>query len=235
MSEKTKTFIMLMFVVLAIMLIFIQREKEAKEMKVANAVTQNKQFIKLPSPSKRGAMSLEEVISKRRSKRSYMDKSLSRQQISQVLWAGQGITDTKNKFRSAPSAGGLYPLEIYMVSKEALYHYLPDSHTLEKLSGEDLRNNLSEAAMGQSSIKEAPASIVITAVYERTTVKYQERGVMYVHIEAGHAAENIQLQAVALGLGSVPVGAFSEEQVSNVLSLPEGCKPLYIIPVGYAK
>lgn len=215
------------------MLIFIQREKEAKEMKSSsNNVIQQ---IKLPAPGKRGSMSVEEAILKRRSKRSYRDKSLSREQISQILWAAQGITDTSRSFRSAPSAGALYPIEIYAVCGDGLYRYVPRSHTLERLSNKDLRPALRDAALGQGFIANAPMDIVITGVYERTTGKYGDRGIRYVHIEAGHVAQNIHLQAVALGLGSVPIGAFSDENVSNVLSLSQEYKPLYIIPVGYTQ
>ncbi len=192
--------------------------------------------IQLPQPITRGKISLEETILKRRSQRSFIQKELSLQQISQLLWSAQGITGKKwgFKFRAAPSAGALYPMEIYILNKEGLYHYIPQGHKLEQLKEEDLRVSLAASALGQSFVVEAPLDIVICAVYERVSAKYGQRGVRYVHIEAGHIAENIHLQAVALGLGSVPVGAFSDEEVKKILSLPEDHEPLYIIPVGYS-
>ena len=228
MHPRMKSFVMLMFVVLALILIFIQREKRAKEMKNSDAL----QSIKLPPPRSRGIVSVEEAILKRRSERSYNSQPLTWKEISQLLWAAQGITDVKMGLRSAPSAGAVYPIEIYVVFEEGLYHYIPDGHTLEKLSNEDLRPALCRAALGQKPIEDAPMDIVITAVYERTAGKYGERGSRYVHMEAGHVAENIQLQAVAAGLGSVPIGAFSDEGVAKALSLPRECSPLYIIPIG---
>ena len=231
MRDRMRGFIILMLVVLTLMLIFIQREREAKEM----AKSSGSQTIKLPAPRKKGDISLEEAILKRRSKREFKPASLSKEQISQLLWAAQGITAPAGLLRTVPSAGALYPLEIYIVYSEGVYHYCPDGHILERVLPEDVRSALCEAALGQELIAAAPLDIVITAVYERTTGKYEQRGIRYVDMEAGHCAQNIQLQAVALGLGSVPVGAFSDESVSKVLSLPAGCKPLYIIPVGYAQ
>lgn len=193
--------------------------------------------IQLPQPVTKGKISLEEAIGKRRSQRSFSKKELTLEQISQILWAAQGVTGRSGgySFRSAPSAGALYPMEIYALTKEDLYHYLPERHVLEILVEGDLRNDLCSASLGQSSISEAALDIVICAVYERVTSKYSERGKRYADIEAGHIAENIHLQAVALGLGSVPIGAFNDDQVKGILNLPKDQVPLYIIPVGYAK
>lgn len=175
--------------------------------------------IDLPQASNKGNISLEEAISKRRSQRSFMQKDLSLEQISQLLWAAQGVTQEKSgfAFRAAPSAGALYPMEIYLLSKDGFFHYLPQGHKLEVLESKDLRSSLAAVALGQDSVREAAVSIVICAVYKRITVKYGERGIKYAHIEAGHIAQNIHLQAVALGLGSVPVGAFSDEGVKKNL------------------
>jgi len=229
MRDRMRSFIILMLVVLTLILIFIQREREAKEM-VKNS---SSEVIKLPVPRKRGDVSLEETILRRRSKREFKAGFLSKEQISQLLWAAQGITDSSGFFRAAPSAGALYPLEIYIAFSEGVYHYRPAGHILERVSTEDVRLALCEAALGQEFIASAPLDIIITAIYERTTGKYGERGIRYVHMEAGHAAQNILLQAVALGLGSVPIGAFSDKDVSMALTLPAECIPLYIIPVGY--
>lgn len=193
--------------------------------------------IKLPNPAVKGKISLEEAIAKRRSKRNFVNKDLTLEQISQLLWSAQGITGEKGtfNFRAAPSAGALYPMEIYLVTRDGLFHYLVQEHGLERLVKEDLRDALANAALGQGSVSQAGADIVICAVYPRVTVKYGERGGRYAFIEAGHIAQNIHLEAVALGLGSVPVGAFDDAQVKKALSLPAEQEPLYIIPVGYVK
>ena len=193
--------------------------------------------IQLPQPQTTGKIYLEEAIARRRSQRSFSSKELTREQIAQLLWAAQGITQRSGgrSLRSAPSAGALYPMEIYAVTKDGLYHYLPERNALEVLAETDLRKELSGAALGQSAVSEAALDIVICAVYERLTSKYGERAKRYADIEAGHIAQNIHLQAVALGLGSVPVGAFDDGQVKKVLNLPKEQVALYIIPVGYTK
>jgi SagB-type dehydrogenase family enzyme len=191
--------------------------------------------IRLPKPLAKGSMSLEEAISKRRSVRSFSDKDLNLEHLSQLLWAAQGITGTKNgvDLRSAPSAGALYPMEIYLLTKDGLFHYIPQGHKLEILADRDLRSSLCAAAWGQAAIGQAAADIVICAVYSRVTSKYGQRGMRYVDMEAGHIAQNIHLEAAAQGLGSVPIGAFDDEQAAKALSLPADCEPLYIIPIGY--
>ncbi|MCM8826833.1 MAG: SagB/ThcOx family dehydrogenase [Candidatus Omnitrophica bacterium] len=193
--------------------------------------------IILPKPDTIGKISLEEVIFKRRSQREFIEKDITIEQLSQILWAGQGVTlkHWGYEFRTAPSAGALYPIELYVVSKDGLFHYLCQEHTLEVISDKDLRYKLYESALSQDSIIQAPLSIVICAVYERVTSKYGQRGIRYVHIEVGHVAQNIHLEVVALGLGSVPIGAFDDEKVIKLLNLPKDCKPLYIIPVGWPK
>lgn len=192
-------------------------------------------LIQLPQPITEGKVSLEEAILKRRSQRSFIQKDLSLGQISQLLWAAQGITAKQGGYnlRVAPSAGALYPMEIYLVNKDGLFHYLPEGHKLEVLGQKDLRDELCVSALGQDSVAKAALDIVICAVYARLTAKYGQRGTRYAHIEAGHVAQNIHLQAVALGLGSVPIGAFSDEGVQKTLGLAKDHEPLYIIPVGY--
>lgn len=198
---------------------------------------------KLPSPSLTGTMSAEEAMFKRRSIRDYIDKPLTLNQLSQLLWAAQGITESRWGFRTAPSAGATYPLEVYVVVGEdgvtelgaGAYRYNPKDHSLGLLVTGDHRHELTAASLGQRWVAEAPLNIVIAAVYERTTAWYGERGVRYVHMEVGHAGENIYLQATALGLGTVVIGAFHEAEVGNILRLPADSKPLYVIPVGYPK
>ena len=190
-------------------------------------------MIFLPAPKVKGEISLEEAIAQRRSKRDFLDKPLTLTQLSQILWAA----------KSVPSAGGLYPLEIYVVVgengrenlKAGVYHYLPEKHAVEIGKSGDLRHELAQAALGQYFIAEAPITLVIAAEHERTTGKYGQRGIRYVHIEVGHVGENIYLQAETLGLGTVAVGAFNDEEVSQVLNLPENYKSLYIMPIGYPR
>lgn len=193
--------------------------------------------ITLPEPAYYSDTSLEETLLGRRSVRDYSEKPVTLQQLSQLLWAAQGITDPTGK-RTAPSAGALYPLEVYVVIGNVeevapgVYAYEPETHTLRKIKNGDQRQSLAEVALNQESVRQGAIDIVITAIYERTTVKYGERGIRYVHIEAGHAAQNICLQAVALKMGAVTIGAFEDEGVLNVLGLSADEAPLYIIPAG---
>ena len=191
--------------------------------------------ITLEEPRMKGPISVEEAITRRRSVRRFLDRPLSRQQISQLLWAAQGITDKTRGYRAAPSAGATYPLTVFAVTPEGIYRYLPAGHELELVRKGDLRSLLARAALDQPWVAEAPLDIVITAEPRRTTGRYGQRGMMYIYMEAGHAAQNIHLQAVSLGLGSVPVGAFDDDRVADLLQLPEGHIPLYIIPVGYPR
>jgi len=194
-------------------------------------------IMKLPEPRYESYVSIEEALLKRRSIREYTDEPLTLQEVSQLLWAAQGITDPRD-FRTAPSAGALYPLKVYVVVGDVenlakgVYKYEPYGHELLNFLEGDRRTELAEAALGQESVEEAAIDVVITAIYERTTAKYGDRGIRYVHMEAGHAAQNLCLQATAMDLGTVTVGAFYDEQVKKVLNLPEDEQPLYIMPVG---
>lgn len=193
--------------------------------------------IALPPSEHEGEMSVEQALLERRSVREYAPGPLTMSEISQLLWSAQGITHP-NGLRTAPSAGGLYPLEIYLAAGEVvdleagIYRYKPQGHELLSVREGDHRRELSRAALGQSALLEAPAVIVIAGVYERTTVKYGSRGVQYVHIEVGCAAENIHLQAVSLGLGTVFIGAFHDDGVKEVLRLGADEQPFALMPVG---
>lgn len=184
-------------------------------------------------------MSVEEAIAKRRSVRRYAREALSRSQLSQVLWAAQGLTGA-GRFRAAPSAGATYPLEVFVFIgrdgvegvEEGVYHYNVKDHSLEPHQGGDLRGKLSIAALDQEFIAQAPVDIVICARYERTWRRYGRRAERYVPMEVGHVGENIHLQAVALGLATVMVGAFEDERVRTVMGLADEVRPLYIIPLG---
>lgn len=188
--------------------------------------------INLPEPNKKGSISLEQAISSRRSRRNFLSKTITLEQIGQLAWAAQG-QDVSSKCHTVPSAGATYPLELFVATGDGLYHYLPARHCLEQLSDEDLRAKLASAALRQSFIEAASLTLVFAAQFSRTTTHYGKRGIRYVYMEAGHAAQNVHLQAETLGLGSVAVGAFDDASVSKVLSLPDYLEPLYMVTVGY--
>lgn len=194
--------------------------------------TDKKGVMMLTEPVTKGRVSLEETLKRRESIRQFTDKPLTREEISQLLWAAQGITRRWGG-RTAPSAGALYPLELYIALREGIFHYNPKDHSLLLHENQNALAALSRAALGQGCVRAAPAVIVITAVYERLETKYGSRGERYAKIEVGHAAQNILLQAVSLGLGAVPVGAYYDEEVKKVLKLPTRHEPLYLIPVGH--
>jgi len=196
-----------------------------------------KPSVALPAPRTRGSASLEEALQRRRSVREFSAGGLSLAELAQLLWAAQGITSLGGG-RTAPSAGALYPLEVYVAVgdvaglERGVYRSEPRGHRLERVLTGDRRPALAAAALRQRWFEKAPAVVVLTAVYHRTTGKYGERGVRYAHFEAGHAAENLLLQAAALGLGAVVVGAFEDGRVREVLELPAAEQPLEIVPVG---
>lgn len=193
--------------------------------------------ISLPKPIHESSTSIESALLKRQSIRQYAPEPLTSVEISQLLWAAQGI-NRPGGYRTAPSAGALYPLELYLISGQVealsagVYRYHPEDHSLEQLMSGDFRRKLSQAALNQEAVEEAPAVILITAIYERTTGKYGQRGIQYVHMEVGCAAENIYLQAASLNLGTVFIGAFHDDQVKNLLNLDAQEQPLSILPVG---
>jgi SagB-type dehydrogenase family enzyme len=194
-------------------------------------------FFNLVQPRLYGAMSVEKALYERRSVRKYRRESLTLEELSQLLWAAQGITHDGN-YRTAPSAGALYPLETYLVTGKmpdlpaGVYRYIPRGHKLAPILAGDKRPGLCRAGLHQEYIEEAPVSLVFSAVFPRMTDKYGQRGIRYVHMEVGNAAQNVALQAVSLGLGSVVIGAFDDEAVSRVLSMPPGEEPMIILPVG---
>ncbi len=195
------------------------------------------EIIKLPAPRYDGDTSIEETLHKRRSIRDYKDEPLTLAEVSQLLWAAQGITDPRG-LRAAPSAGALYPLELYVVAgnvnglSDGIYKYRPHNHDLLRVAKGDRRIELCDAAIGQPCVRNAPVIIVFSAVYERTTMKYGGRGIRYVHMEAGHAAQNIYLQAVSLNLGVVAIGAFNDNAVKRVVKMSDKEQPLCIMPAG---
>jgi SagB-type dehydrogenase family enzyme len=196
------------------------------------------QIIDLPEPDRQGHEALEKLLNQRRSVREYAAEHLSLQEISQVLWAAQGLSDSPHAFRTVPSAGALYPLEIYLVAGDieslaaGVYRYMPREHALVLIVAGDVRNDLYASALSQEPIRKAPATLVIAAVYERTTQRYGDRGRIYVHMEAGHAGQNIYLQAEAIDLATVAIGAFQDQDVKTVLGMAHEEEPLYIFPLG---
>ena len=194
--------------------------------------------IKLPEPELSGDTTIEESLAKRRSVRSYSNKTLSIKDASQLLWAAQGVTSDIG-FRTAPSAGALYPLEVYLVAinidgiDAGVYRYLPENHSIVQTLEGNIGDELSIAALSQPQVRDCAANIVFAANYSRATAKYGKRGIRYTNIEIGHAAQNVCLQGVALGIGTCTVGAFDDEKVGRALKLPENESALYILPLGY--
>jgi len=201
----------------------------------------------LPSPRTDGVVSVERALANRRSQRSFVDKAISAEQLSQILWAAYGITQPmpdkpalRGGLRAAPSAGALYPFEIYAIVgkvngiEPGVYKYISEEHKIVRTIDKDLREEFSKVALGQAHIKEAPVTIFYSAIYSRMTKKYGDRGAeRYVCMDLGHSAQNIYLQAGALNLGTCAIGAFSDDKVAELFQLPEEEVPLYIMPVGY--
>lgn len=194
--------------------------------------------MQLPEPRKDGPMSLEKALDKRRSRRAFEDRGITLDQLGQLLWSAQGMTDTRG-LKASPSAGATFPLEFYVAvgevegMKPGLYHYLWEIHALEVIRKSDLRSELAQAALSQQFVARAPATIIMAAVYERTSARYGSRAERYVSMEIGHAGQNIYLQCEALNLGTCAIGAFEDAAVRDVLGIEE--EPLYLMPVGYAK
>lgn len=229
---KSRLFAVLLLWVVSATVLFVFHVQGAMETR-----GQNKMSIRLPPPRSAGGISVQDALARRRSVRKYLAKPLTLDALSRLLWAAQGVTDPRG-LRTAPSAGALYPLETYVAVGEVtglrsgLYKYHPDDHLLKSVAEGDLRLQLADACFGQAWIKESAAVIIFCGVYERTTKKYGRRGLQYVHMEVGHAAENLSLEAVSMNLGTVVVGAFDDQKVKDILSLPAEETPLCLMPVG---
>jgi len=197
-------------------------------------------WVSLPAPSGKEAFPLEKAIALRRSTRAFLRKPITLMQVSRLLWAAQGITDRKSGFRSVPSGGALYPLEVYVVVRQngvealaaGIYHYEPSRHGMKKIRDGDRMGELQEAAFDQESIGMSAICIVISAIFSRSTPKYGQRGIQYVNQESGAAAENVYLQATALGLGTVIMGAFTDSAVAKAVGLGPDEVPLCLLPIG---
>jgi SagB-type dehydrogenase family enzyme len=199
------------------------------------------EIVQLPPPNFQGKMSVEEALKKRRTVRQFSNKELNLAQVSQLLWSAGGISDSRG-LRTAPSAGATYPLEFYLVVGErgvtglapGLYHYRPDSHTLELTRQGDLRARVARASLHQTWMAGAPVMVVFAAEYRRCTARYGDRGIKYTHMEIGHAGQNLFLQAEALGLACGIVGAFEDRTLKENLHLAQQHEPLLVMPVGYS-
>ncbi len=201
------------------------------------------EIVYLPFPKLKGTISIEEVLANRRSIRDYVASPLTLDELSQILWSAYGITETTYGFKTTPSAGATYPLDVYVVVgprgvkrgetylKPGSYKYNPHAHVIRLVKEGDLVGALYEAALEQEWVLNAPVNLVFTAVYERTTNRYGERGVRYVWIEVGHAGQNVYLQATGMGLATVAIGAFYDEEVREIIGASEAEHPLYIMPV----
>jgi protease I len=189
--------------------------------------------VQLPEPKLTGAMSLEQAIASRRSIREFANTPLSFVQIGQLAWAGQGVTDKQKGLRTAPSAGAIYPITLYFATPEGLFVYEPDKHILQMVSGDDVRENLSRAAQKQEQVAAAGCDIIIAGDLKKVAAKYGDNARRFMNLEAGHIAQNIELQAVSIELGAVPVGSFDLNQVRRLCKLPIPLEPLYIVCVGY--
>lgn len=188
-----------------------------------------------------GKITVEEALRIRKSTRRFKRINVSFEDLGRLLWSTYGLRTFQADGRTAPSAGACYPLTIYaIIGKDSvsgveggIYLYSPGKHSIMMHRPGDARKELARAALDQDFIRVAPISIVISADFSKTTSRYGERGIRYVYIDLGHAGQNIYLQAASLGMGTVAVGAFADDEVAKVLSLPEDEKPLYIMPIGY--
>ncbi len=238
MDKKSKyklAFFMIVVLVGAVVYVILSSQNIKREN--STTMKNESETIKLPEPRYESETSVEEALLRRRSVRDYKNEPLALEEVSQLLWAAQGITNEKGS-RVAPSAGALYPLEVYVVVgnvdslSNGVYKYNPQGHELAKVAEGDKRMELYNAALNQSAVKDAAMAIVFSAVYERTAEKYGGRGERYVHLETGHAAQNVYLQAVSLGLGTVVIGAFDDNEVKKIMNMQDEEQPLYIMPVG---
>jgi SagB-type dehydrogenase family enzyme len=188
--------------------------------------------VGLPTPKTTGPLPLETVIARRRSQRYFAPGALTPEELAQLAWAAQGITDKERGLRASPSAGAIYPLELYVVDAQGVWQYEPARNALRRIAAGDHRADLAQAAVGQPQVGAAAANLVFTGATARSRPRYGDRAERYVYIEVGHAAENALLQATALGLAAVPVAAFDDDAMRKVLGVGAAETPLYILCVG---
>ena len=189
-------------------------------------------IVRLTKPNLTGTVSFEEALAKRRSVRLFAIKPLESEHIGQLAWAGQGITEPQRGLRTAPSAGETYPIDLYFATEEGLFVYRPAEHSLEQTSDQDIRGGLAVAA-SMESVGMAGCDIIVAGSVRKLTGQFRTKARTYMLLEAGHIAQNIQLQAVCLDLGSVTIGGFNTNEVGRICKLPRGIEPIYIICVGH--
>lgn len=202
----------------------------------------DKPSITLPAPEPAVTSSVDQALRQRRSIRSYSDRPLNKEQLSYLLWASTGIQRRERnfEFRTAPSAGALYPIETYVVVNnvenvlQGLYHYSIKRHTLEELQTGDISQAITTAAMGQRICSQAAVVFIWTAVFQRTKWRYQDRAYRYIYLDAGHIAQNLALSATSLGLGSCQIGALFDEEVNKIVRV-DGIEEstIYMTVVGW--
>lgn len=186
----------------------------------------------LPKVSDKGAISLEELLWKRQSTHAFTAQVPSWEQIGQMLWAAQGVNRPNEKKRTVPSAGATYPLEMYVILPEGIYHYLPNEHAAVQTKKGNPWEELLKAGFKPASVYHSPCVFVIGAEFERTSKRFGDEATRYVYLEGGHAAQNLLLQAEALGLSTVPIGVALNQQVCDLLGIPKEQKPIYVIATG---
>lgn len=240
--DRTKSGYVYLLIVIGLLMAFLLLSLSRQNAAPSSQATGSPEMtIVLPAPRLESDTSIEAALLARRSIREYAPQPLTLAELGQLLWAAQGITGANDRYRTAPSAGALYPLELYVFVGDVdgleagVYHYAPASHELARHQATADRAALTEAALDQDWIAEGPVVLVVSAVYHRTTKKYGARGEQYVHMEAGHAAQNVALQAGALELGTVTVGAFDVAAVRRVVGLTDDETPLYLMPVGHLR
>ena len=183
--------------------------------------------VSLPSPAKMGGISLDQALRKRKSVRTYANKPLSKEQLAYLLWSSTGIQRREDgrEYRTVPSAGGLYPIETYLVVNnvedvpQGVYHYSVQQHLLEELQTGDFSRPITAAALGQRMCSQAAVVFIWTAIFQRSKWKYGERAYRYIYLDAGHMAQNLALSAVSLGLGSCHIGALFDEEVNSIVQV----------------
>lgn len=190
-------------------------------------------IIQLTDPNLTGKLTFEEALAKRRSVRQFSSQALTRSQIGQLAWAGQGVTDRQRGLRTAPSAGAIYPIELFFATAEGVYGYRPTEHSLLQISEQDIRSNLARATATPEPVIGAGCAIIVTGSSRKLAKRFGSKARTYLALEAGHVAQNIQLQAVCLGLGSVTVGGLDTAAVRKVCRMSRELEPLYVICVGY--
>jgi len=193
----------------------------------------SRKVIQLNEPTLQGVMSLEETLANRRSVRRFDGKALKQSQISQLAWAGQGITEPEAGLRTAPSAGATYPIELYFVTEDGLFVYQPQQHSMEQITEQDIRNDLAATISTPEVVANAGCNIVIAGSSRKVATQFRDKAKTFMLLEAGHIAQNIHLQAVSLGLGSVAIGNFDSRNLDRVCRLQRNLEPIYIICVGY--